>query len=87
MNKEYMLALIRDRIKELEKIYRDYFDTDNGPSKSHSGSACLRSRTLKDMGTLKLIEYLLVYCPDSMEIVSEDITKAFDRLVEPRRLR
>jgi hypothetical protein len=86
MNKEYMLTLIRERIEQLEVIYRKYFDTENGPSKSYRGSACMRSRTKKDLGTLKLLEYLLMYCPDSMEIESEEITKAFDRLVEPRRL-
>lgn len=87
MNKEYMLTLIRERIKQLEITYRSYFDTDNGPSKSYHGSACMRSRTLKDMNTLKLIEYLLMYCPDTMEIVSEELIKAFDRLTEPRRLK
>ena len=87
MNKEYMLALTRERIAQLEAKYREYFDLDNGPSKSYSGASCIRSRIKKDLGTLKLIEYLLVYCPDSMSIESDDITQAFDRLTEPRRLK
>lgn len=87
MNKEFMLAQVRYRIKQLETEYRQYFDTDNGPSTSKSGAACIRSRITKDLGTLHLIEYLLMYCPDTMLIDSSDICKAFDRLTEPRKLR
>lgn len=87
MNKEFMLAQVRYRIKQLESEYRQYFDTDNGPSTSKSGAACIRSRITKDLGTLHLIEYLLMYCPDTMLIDSDDICKAFDRLTEPRKLR
>lgn len=82
-----MLAQVRYRIKQLESEYRQYFDTDNGPSTSKSGAACIRSRITKDLGTLHLIEYLLMYCPDTMLIDSDDICKAFDRLTEPRKLR
>lgn len=85
MNKEYMLALIRERIEQLEAKYRSYFDLDNGPSKTYYGSACLRSRTKKDIDTLKLLEYLLMYCPNTMIIENENLIKAFDRLTEPRR--
>lgn len=87
MNKEYMLSVIKERIKALESEYRKYFDLDNGPSKSYSGAACIRSRIKKDLGVLKLIEYLLVYCPDTMEIVNDELCNVFDRLVEPRRLK
>lgn len=87
MDKEYMLSMVKVRIAELESIYRGYFDTDKGPSKTYMGSACLRSRTLKDINTLKLIEYLLMYCPDTMIIDDPTITAAFDRLAEPRRLK
>ena len=86
MNKDDMLALIRIRISELESEYRKYFDTDNGPSKSYSGSACLRSRVKKDLGTLKLLEYLILRCADSV-ILNIENEAAFNRLVEPRRLR
>lgn len=87
MNKEYMLNLIQFRIKELEKIYRVYFDTENGPSKSVTGSACLRSRTKKDLGTLRLLEYILKHCSDTITLDDEELVIAFDRLVEPRRLK
>lgn len=87
MNKEFMLAQVRYRIKELEQQYRSYFDTDGGPSTSVSGAACMRSRVTKDLGTLHLIEYLLINCPDSLSIDSESICKAFDRLTEPRKLK
>lgn len=87
MNREYLLQVVANRIKELQVEYRKYFDTDNGPSKSFSGAACIRSRIRKDLGTLKLIQYLLEYCPDTMVIESKDIIDAVDRLVEPRKLR
>ena len=86
MNKEDMLALIRIRIEELESEYRKYFDTENGPSKSYSGSACLRSRVKKDLGTLKLLEYLILRCDGSVTL-NEENEPAFNRLVEPRRLK
>lgn len=87
MNKEFMLAQVRYRIKQLEAEYRKYFDLDDGPSKSVSGAACIRSRIMKDLGILHLIDYLLMYCPDDMVIESETVCKAFDRLTEPRKLR
>lgn len=87
MNKKYLLELVQARIKQLQDEYRSYFDLENGPCKSYSGAACMRSRCKKDLGTLQLLEYLLMYCPDNMEIESQDICDAFDRLVEPRRLK
>lgn len=87
MNKEYMLRLIKERIAQLEKKYREYCNTDTGPSKSYMGSACLRSRVKKDINTLKLLECILFFCPDSMTIDNADAEAAFDRLVEPRRLK
>lgn len=87
MNKEYMLKVCQERIKELQSKYRLYFDTDKGPSKSISGAACIRSRILKDIRTLKLLEYLLMYCPDTMSIDNQELQDAFDRLTEPRKLR
>lgn len=86
MNKAYMLEMVRQRIKILEAKYREYFDT-NGPSKSISGAACIRSRIKKDLGVLQLLEYLLLYCPDTMEIDNSNLCAAFDRLVEPRELK
>lgn len=82
-----MLEMLRQRIKILEINYRKYFDTDIGPSKSKSGAACMRSRIKKDLEVLKLIEYLLMYCPDTMSIDSSSICAAFDKLVEPRELK
>ena len=87
MDRDYMLQSVRIRIEELQKKYREYFDTDNGPSRSVSGAACIRSRILKDLGTLKLIEYLLVSCSSKMTIDNEELCRAFDRLVEPRKLK
>lgn len=81
MNKEWMLQICRQRIKELQQKYRLYFDS-TGPSKSLSGQACLRSRIMKDIRTLKLLEYLLSYCPDSMLIEDQEICGAFDKLTK-----
>ena len=85
MDKEYMLTAIRGRITELEVQYRKYFDQETGPSKTYYGAACMRSRVKKELDTLKLIQYLLLYCPNTMEIESAELTAVFDRLVEPRR--
>ena len=85
MDKKYMLIAICNRIAELEKQYRKYFDQETGPSKTYYGAACMRSRIKKELETLKLIQYLLMYCPDTMEIDSAELTAVFDRLVEPRR--
>lgn len=87
MNKKYILQKIKERINQLNEQYRKYFDTVNGPSKSVSGSACLRSRITKDLATLRLIEYCVMFCPDNFDLNSPDLEKAFDRLTEPRRLR
>lgn len=87
MDRDYMLQSVRHRIKELQEKYREYFDTDNGPSRSVSGAACIRSRITKDLGVLKLIEYLLVSCSSKMIIDNDELCRAFDRLVEPRKLR
>lgn len=87
MNKEYMLRLIKERIAQLEKKYREYCNIDSGPSRTYSGSACMRSRVKKDISTLKLLECILFYCPDSMSVNNPDAEEAFDRLVEPRRLK
>lgn len=83
MDKEYMLLMIRARIKEVETKYRAYFDTD-GPSKSKAGAAVNRSKCLKEMRYLHLIEYLILRCPDTLTIDGE-LCEAFDRLTEPRR--
>lgn len=84
MDKEYMLQTIKIRIKELEKKYREYFSTDNGPSSSKSGAACMRSRIKKDLDVLKLLEALLMYCPATMVIDNENLERVFNRLTEPR---
>lgn len=87
MEKEYLLKVIRLRIKQLEEEYRKYFDLTNGPSKSYSGAACIRSRLKKDLGTLHLLNYLVTLCPDTMCIDNTDLCSTIDRLVEPRRLK
>lgn len=87
MKKDYLLRMIRQRITELETKYRDYFDLDTGNSKSYSGAACMRSRIKKDLGTLKLLECLVMYCPNTMRLDNQEICDAFERLVEPRILK
>lgn len=84
MDKEYMIDLIRARLKEVETKYRACFDTD-GPSKSKAGAAVNRSRCLKEMRILHLIEYLVLRCPDTMTIESDELCQAFDQLTEPTR--
>lgn len=86
MNKEYLLSVIRQRIKQVESEYRKYFDLENGPSKSYSGAACMRSRLKKDLGTLRLLEYIITNCND-ITLDDDELCNAFDRLVEPRRLK
>lgn len=87
MDKDFILKQIKARLDELIKKYREYCDTENGPSRSTSGSACLRSRTKKDIDTLKLIEYLVMWCPSSFEIDDEEIENIMNRFLEPRRLK
>ena len=86
MNKDYLLRVIRERIKQVEEEYRKYFDLENGPSKSYSGAACIRSRLKKDLGTLRLLEYCICHC-SSITLDNDDLINAFDRLVEPRKLK
>ena len=83
MDKEYMRDMLRARLKEGETKYRACFDTD-GPSKSKAGAAVNRSRCLKEMRILHLIEYLVLRCPDTLTI-DGDLCEAFDQLTEPTR--
>lgn len=85
MDREYMLQMIDERSSELEKRYREYFDTHSGPSKSKSGAAVMRSRIKKDLDLLSLLEYMLACLPDTFGIDDGVLINAFDRLVEPRR--
>ena len=84
MNKQYMLAVIKIRLKDVERKYRACFDT-NGPSKSKSGATVNRSRCMKEIRTLRLIEHLILRCPDTLTIDNEELCKAFDQLTEPGR--
>ena len=86
MTKAYLLKTIDIRIEELNQKYRMYFKED-GPSKSKSGRACLRSQTLKDLDTLKLFKYIIKKCPDSFEISDPNMCIIMDRFIEPRRLK
>lgn len=87
MSKKYMIEATNFRIKELEKEYRKYFDTDNGPSRSLSGAACIRSRIKKDLGILRLLDYLLKFCPENMQVTDAEMMQVFDRYTEPRKLK
>ena len=77
-----MLAVLKQRIEELEKKYRSYF---NVAGQSYSGAACMRSRVKKDLGTCKLLEAILLQAPDSLVLNSTELEDTFNRLVEPRR--
>lgn len=85
MNKEYMLEMINERIKIVEEKYRACFDI-TGPSKSEKGAAVNRSRCQKELRILKLLHYFVMRCPDTLSL-PDDLTDAFDQVVEPRRLR
>lgn len=78
-----MLNAIRIRIAEVEKKYRACFDTD-GPSKTKNGAAVNRARCLKELRTLKLLEYLLLRCSSNITMDDVDLCAAFDQLTEPR---
>ena len=77
MNKEYMLKEIRTLIAELQKQYRSYFSNENNTAGSNASQ---RSRTKRALDRAKLVEYLLMYCPDTMVIDDQDICDAFDKL-------
>ena len=77
MNKEYMLKEIRTLIAELQKQYRSYFNNENNTDGSNASQ---RSRTKRALDRAKFIEYLLMYCPDTMVIDDLDICDAFDKL-------
>lgn len=85
MDKEYMLETLKRVIPEMEAKYRSLFSTD-GSSKSIKGAAVNRSKRKRLLGLAKLIEYLLMYCPDDMEITNPDLCYVFDRLTEPKRI-
>lgn len=85
MDKKYMLETLKYTIPEMEAKYRSLFSTD-GSSKSIKGAAVNRSKRKRLLDLAKLIEYLLMYCPDNMEISNADLCHVFDRLTEPRRI-
>lgn len=80
-----MLRVLKQVIPEMEAKYRSLFGTD-GSSKSAKGAAVNRSKRKKLLDLAKLIRYLLMYCPDNMEITDAELCNAFDRLTEPRRI-
>lgn len=81
MTKADMLMLINQRIPELEATYRSYFDDSRHTYKSRKQ---LRSVVLKDLGTLKLIRFLLYKCND-VEVTDRLMLSTFERLTEPQR--
>lgn len=85
MDRDWMLAQLRIAIPEMETKYRSLFDT-SGSSKSIKGAAVNRSKRKRLLDLAKLIEYLLLRCPDNITVDNPDMCHAFDRLVEPRRI-
>jgi hypothetical protein len=83
MNKDYMLAAIRQRIKDLEQIYYTACNnkTLSGKQLSKSGAAVLRSHTKRDICILTLIEELLV-TSTLVNIVNDDAIAGFDKLMK-----
>jgi len=81
MTKNDMIMLIDMRIPELESAYRSYFDESKHTYKSRKS---MRSSTLKDLGTLKLIRHLLKSCGD-VEITDSLMLRTIERLTEPQR--
>lgn len=81
-----MLEAVRRRIGQLEDLYRGYCNgkSSAGVNLTYGGAATLRSNTKRDLGLLHLMEYLLLYCPDTIIIDDADVQKVFDRLTEPR---
>lgn len=84
MNKKYMLEVLRQRMHDVESKYRACFDTD-GPSKSKAGAAVNRARCLKELRVLRLLEYFILRCPDTLTMDNADLCTAFDQLTEPSR--
>lgn len=82
MDKQYMLSMLSQRIEELEALYRGYFDFT---SYTYGSAASMRSRIKKQLYQARLLEYLIMRCPDTMTIEDKDLCQAFDMLVEPRR--
>lgn len=82
MDRRWMLQVLKERIAELERKYRSYFDA---PGQSYSGAACMRSRVKKDLGVCKLLEAILLQASDSLVLNSTELEDTFNRLVEPRR--
>lgn len=81
MNREFMLAAVRERIKELYDRYMYAIDNETctGKQISKMGGACLRSRLKKDICCLKLVEELLV-TSKAVYITDEDAVLGFERL-------
>ena len=83
MNKDYMLAAIRQRLKDLKKQYYAACQdkTIAGRQVSKSGAAVLRSRTKRDICILTLVEELLV-TSEAVNIFNEDAIAGFDKLMK-----
>lgn len=83
MNKEFMLASVKHRLKELEQNYALACDnvTRSGRRLTKSGGACYRSRLKRDICTLKLVRELLASCTAEY-IMDVDAADGFDRLIK-----
>lgn len=82
MTKTDMLMMIDMRIPELEADYRTYFDDSNYTPQSRKA---MRSMKLKDLGTLRLLRFVLKACPCDIEVTDPLMLSTFERLTEPQR--
>lgn len=85
MDKEYMLELIRARLKVLDKRLKAALNQQNeqGEAITYGAAAAIRTLTLRDIGTLKVMEQVLCWSKARMYIDDEDLIQAFHRLTEP----
>ena len=85
IDKQFMAQALNSRIDELVQKYRRTFDI--GPDKTNYNSVTVtRSRVLQQINTCKLLNELCKYMPDDGEIEDDDACKAFNKIVEPRRI-
>ena len=85
IDKQFMIQSLNFRIEALLQKYRRTFDVE--PSKVNYNSVTVtRSRVLQQINTCKLLNELCKYMPDDASVEDNDACKAFNKIVEPRRI-